>query len=301
MKQFQQKGGSKGSTNVSQQQIHQQGENNEQSVPVNNFSSEQEEEVKTRRDSQHEEKNSLDRNREMEFTQIIDTLTKEKNDLISSYLNSRELIEELQLKLDEEKKLVEKEKEKSVQLEKAILDQKCSREEELKNTVSILIEEKNELAVGHAQSQEMVKTLEEKMALQKKELEDTLASFTMFQSSNTGEITQLESKLTALTKEFNSITQDLNLRNQLCTDLGEELKELQMLNSNQTAELNQREAVIKELNLQIELLNVNMQQVNLYTEKKLNSFINEEFVLPAEKCRATYGGSKPRKDAKRKW
>ena len=203
--------------------------------------------------------------------QVIEILNKEKNDLISSNIKSRDFIGELQLKLEEDKHLLEKEKEKTNQLEKAMLDQKSFREEELKKTVSILIEEKNELTVNYAQSQEKVKLLEEEKTFHMKELEDVKASLTLLQSSNAEETSQLVTKQLALTKELNSTTQDLNLKNQQCIDLSEELKEFQMLHNSQTAELNQRETIIKELNLQIELLNVNMQQVN-YTQSTFHQF-----------------------------
>ena len=203
--------------------------------------------------------------------QVIEILNKEKNDLISSNIKSRDFIGELQLKLEEDKHLLEKEKEKTNQLEKAMLDQKSFREEELKKTVSILIEEKNELTVNYAQSQEKVKLLEEEKTFHMKELEDVKASLTLLQSSNAEETSQQVTKQLALTKELNSTTQDLNLKNQQCIDLSEELKEFQMLHNSQTAELNQRETIIKELNLQIELLNVNMQQVN-YTQSTFHQF-----------------------------
>ena len=203
--------------------------------------------------------------------QVIENLNKEKNDLISSNIKSRDFIGELQLKLEEDKHLLEKEKEKTNQLEKAMLDQKSFREEELKKTVSILIEEKNELTVNYAQSQEKVKLLEEEKTFHMKELEDVKASLTLLQSSNAEETSQQVTKQLALTKELNSTTQDLNLKNQQCIDLSEELKEFQMLHNSQTAELNQRETIIKELNLQIELLNVNMQQVN-YTQSTFHQF-----------------------------
>ena len=203
--------------------------------------------------------------------QVIEILNKEKNDLISSNIKSRDFIGELQLKLEEDKHLLEKEKEKTNQLEKAMLDKKSFREEELKKTVSILIEEKNELTVNYAQSQEKVKLLEEEKTFHMKELEDVKASLTLLQSSNAEETSQQVTKQLALTKELNSTTQDLNLKNQQCIDLSEELKEFQMLHNSQTAELNQRETIIKELNLQIELLNVNMQQVN-YTQSTFHQF-----------------------------
>ena len=266
---FQEKGGSKSSANAAQQQI-QQGEN-ELPLPVYQLSSEPEDELNTLLDTQNEDTNNLDRNREHELLQVIEILNKEKNDLISSNIKSRDFIGELQLKLEEDKHLLEKEKEKTNQLEKAMLDQKSFREEELKKTVSILIEEKNELTVNYAQSQEKVKLLEEEKTFHMKELEDVKASLTLLQSSNAEETSQQVTKQLALTKELNSTTQDLNLKNQQCIDLSEELKEFQMLHNSQTAELNQRETIIKELNLQIELLNVNMQQVN-YTQSTFHQF-----------------------------
>ena len=211
--------------------------------------------------------------------QVIEILNKEKNDLISSNIKSRDFIGELQLKLEEDKHLLEKEKEKTNQLEKAMLDQKSFREEELKKTVSILIEEKNELTVNYAQSQEKVKLLEEEKTFHMKELEDVKASLTLLQSSYAEETSQLVTKQLALTKELNSTTQDLNLKNQQCIDLSEELKEFQMLHNSQTAELNQRETIIKELNLQIELLNVNMQQVNItHNQRFINSILYKRVI-----------------------
>lgn len=227
----------------------------------------------------------------------IETLIKEKNDLLSSHNNSRDLIVELELKLDQERKLVEVEKENSAHLQQILSDQnkQCSvREDELKNTVSILIEEKNELAVGFTLSQEKLKKSEEEKVSLKNELEDTKASLSSLQCSNTEEFNGLQSKIASLTNELYSANQELNLKNQLYIEANEELKQIQTSSTNQATELNQKDAIIKELNLQLELLTVNMQQVKLlFTPSQVSHYDVYSRILSVEKCWPTNRGSKP--------
>lgn len=263
MKQFQQKGGSKGATNGGQLQLPQQSEIEQSSSVVvipNNLNPEPEG-LKFNSEVPYKETNNIDKHRESELLQIIETLTREKNDISSSLKYSKDFIGELQLQLDEERNLLIEEKEKSRESLKVISAQTL-REEELKNTISILIEEKNELAVSFSKSEEAVKNLEEDNIYKKKELEATKSSFLQLQASTTEETAKMESNLVALTKQIESVSQELCLKNQLYSEISEELKQFQMHHNNQAAEINQRDSIIKELNLQVELLNVNMQQVN---------------------------------------
>lgn len=164
-------------------------------------------------------------------------------------------------KLKEERDLYENEKQKSCQLQQTT-DQNSSIEHELRNTISILIEEKNELASSYINSKEKLEVLEVENNQQKQELDDILKTLTSLQSSSTEKCTQLESRLTELAMEFDLAKQELSEKNTLYLELTDELKEANMHNINQAAELSQKEVIIKELNLQIELLNVNMQQVS---------------------------------------
>lgn len=276
MKQFQQKGGSKGATtNGGQLQLPHQSEIDQSAsvIPVPNNLNTEREELKIDSEILCKEPNSFDKNRESELLQIIETLTREKNDISSSLKYSKDFIGELQLQLDEERNLLTEEKEKSKETLQVISAQTI-REEELKNTVSILIEEKNELAVRFSQSKEAVKKLEEENMFQKKELDATKSSFLQLQASTTEETGKMESNLVASTNQLESISQELCLKNQLYSEVSEELKQFQMHHNNQAAEINQRDSIIKELNLQVELLNVNMQQVNHFCKFKNLTMIN---------------------------
>lgn len=271
MKQFQQKGGPKGSANGGQVNLqHQtaQGEVN-QSPPVITATLNNElEELKANLEIQHKETHICGNTKEFELQQVIESLSKEKNDILSSYMKSKDLAEELQLRLDQERLLLKEEKEKSAQTLKTI-SVRSLHEEELKNTVAILIEEKNELAVASAQNEEKVKKLEEFKIDQKKELEDTKATLSLLQSSTTEENAKLQSCLSSLTNDLQLVSEKLKLKDQLYNEVNVELKEFQMRHSNQAAELSRREDIINELNLQMELLSVNMQQVNKQCKKLL--------------------------------
>ncbi|KZS21536.1 Uncharacterized protein APZ42_011463 [Daphnia magna] len=260
LKQFQQKGGSKGAPNGGQLNLHQQSEVNQPSSEGTNILHNEPEEPKVNLEIQQEEKHSYDNAREIELQQVIETLSKEKNDILLSYMKSKDLVEQLQLKLNQERQLLKEEKEKSTQVFETISTQSV-HEEELKNTVSILIEEKNELVVANAQNEGKIKKLEELKIGHEKELEATKISLSLLQSSATEETAKLQSNLSKLTKDLETVSQELNLKDQLYNEVNEELKELQMRQNNQAAELNRRENIINELNLQIELLNVNMQQL----------------------------------------
>ena len=114
LKQFQQKGGSKGATNGGQLQLHQQSEIDQftSEVPITENLKPDPEDLKINSENLHEESNHFDKNREFELQQIIESLTREKNTLSSSLENSNDLIGELQVQLDQERTFVEKEKEK---------------------------------------------------------------------------------------------------------------------------------------------------------------------------------------------
>lgn len=232
------------------------------------------------------EKKFLDKASECEFIQIIEALTKDKNDLISSNLSYKDLIAGLEFKLEEERKLVKQGKENMIQLQQDILDKKCLREDELKNTISILIEEKNELTSSFTQSQQKLKQLDEEKLHLKAELEKTQASLLFLQSSTVEQTEQLESKLATLSNELCSVSQELTSKNQLHGEINEELEQCKIYNNNQLAELNKKDVTIKELKLQIELLTVNMQQVNYLKNFAIVSK-NFEFVLLVKKCWTT--------------
>ena len=292
MKQFQQKSGSKGAANGGQLQLHQQNfeiDPSASAVTVTDNLNQESEVLKTNSED-IQETNNYDKNKEFEFLQMIETLTREKNDLISSLKYSKDFIGELQLQLDQEKILLAEEKRKSTESLKVISTQSL-REDELKNTVSILIEEKNELAVGFSKNEETVKKLEEENSYQKKELDATKASLFLLQTSTGEETAKMETNLAELTKQLESVSQELCLKNQLYGEVSEELKQFQIHQNNQAAELNQRDTIIKELNLQVELLNVNMQQVkNIITQ---NFFKYFNLVVVAEKRGPTNCRSNP--------
>ena len=292
MKQFQQKSGSKGAANGGQLQLHQQNfeiDPSASAVTVTDNLNQESEVLKTNSED-IQETNNYDKNKEFELLQMIETLTREKNDLISSLNYSKDFIGELQLQLDQEKILLAEEKRKSTESLKVISTQSL-REDELKNTVSILIEEKNELAVGFSKNEETVKKLEEENSYQKKELDATKASLFLLQTSTGEETAKMETNLAELTKQLESVSQELCLKNQLYGEVSEELKQFQIHQNNQAAELNQRDTIIKELNLQVELLNVNMQQVkNIITQ---NFFKYFNLVVVAEKRGPTNCRSNP--------
>ena len=292
MKQFQQKSGSKGAANGGQLQLHQQYfeiDPSASAVTVTDNLNQESEVLKTNSED-IQETNNYDKNKEFELLQMIETLTREKNDLISSLNYSKDFIGELQLQLDQEKILLAEEKRKSTESLKVISTQSL-REDELKNTVSILIEEKNELAVGFSKNEETVKKLEEENSYQKKELDATKASLFLLQTSTGEETAKMETNLAELTKQLESVSQELCLKNQLYGEVSEELKQFQIHQNNQAAELNQRDTIIKELNLQVELLNVNMQQVkNIITQ---NFFKYFNLVVVAEKRGPTNCRSNP--------
>ena len=292
MKQFQQKSGSKGAANGGQLQLHQQNfeiDPSASAVTVTDNLNQESEVLKTNSED-IQETNNYDKNKDFELLQMIETLTREKNDLISSLNYSKDFIGELQLQLDQEKILLAEEKRKSTESLKVISTQSL-REDELKNTVSILIEEKNELAVGFSKNEETVKKLEEENSYQKKELDATKASLFLLQTSTGEETAKMETNLAELTKQLESVSQELCLKNQLYGEVSEELKQFQIHQNNQAAELNQRDTIIKELNLQVELLNVNMQQVkNIITQ---NFFKYFNLVVVAEKRGPTNCRSNP--------
>ena len=292
MKQFQQKSGSKGAANGGQLQLHQQNfeiDPSASAVTVTDNLNQESEVLKTNSED-IQETNNYDKNKDFELLQMIETLTREKNDLISSLNYSKDFIGELQLQLHQEKILLAEEKRKSTESLKVISTQSL-REDELKNTVSILIEEKNELAVGFSKNEETVKKLEEENSYQKKELDATKASLFLLQTSTGEETAKMETNLAELTKQLESVSQELCLKNQLYGEVSEELKQFQIHQNNQAAELNQRDTIIKELNLQVELLNVNMQQVkNIITQ---NFFKYFNLVVVAEKRGPTNCRSNP--------
>ncbi|XP_057371016.1 putative leucine-rich repeat-containing protein DDB_G0290503 [Daphnia carinata] len=287
LKQFQQKGGSKGTPNGGQLNLHQQGEVNQSSAVETNILHNEPVESKASLEIQQEEKHSYDNTRNIELQQVIETLSKEKNDILLSYMQSKDLVEELQLKLNQERVLLQEEKAKSTQALETISTQSL-HEEELKNTVSILIEEKNELVLANVRSEEKIKKLEDVKVDNEKELEVVKMSLSLLQSSAAKETAELQSYLSTLTKDHERVSQELNLKDQLYNEVNEELKELQMRQNNQAAELNRRENIINELNLQIELLNVNMQQLknagpptvdqSLEKMQKENDKLQEEIV-----------------------
>ena len=209
-----------------------------------------------------EEEHNGESANDSEVIQLIETLTKEKNDLLASNLSYKQLVLDLERKLNEEKEVFQKENEASKLVQQELSNQRSSREEELQNTISFLIEEKNLVAKRDAYSQEKIKVLEEELFIQRKEYEDTKRSLELIKVSNFEDISLLQSKLSTSTKEYEAIHQELSSMQQLHNDASEELKQLQIQKNSQADELLMKENTIKELKTQLELLEVNLQQVD---------------------------------------
>ena len=209
-----------------------------------------------------EEEHNGESANDSEVIQLIETLTKEKNDLLASNLSYKQLVLDLERKLNEEKEVFQKENEASKLVQQELSNQRSSREEELQNTISFLIEEKNLVAKRDAYSQEKIKVLEEELFIQRKEYEDTKRSLELIKVSNFEDISLLQSKLSTSTKEYEEIHQELSSMQQLHNDASEELKQLQIQKNSQADELLMKENTIKELKTQLELLDVNLQQVD---------------------------------------
>lgn len=209
-----------------------------------------------------EEEHNGESANDSEVIQLIETLTKEKNNLLASNLSYKQLVLDLERKLNEEKEVFQKENEASKLVQQELSNQRSSREEELQNTISFLIEEKNLVAKKDAYSQEKIKVLEEELFIQRKEYEDTKRSLELLKVSNFEDISLLQSKLSTSTKEYEEIHQELSSMQQLHNDASEELKQLQIQKNSQADELLMKENTIKELKTQLELLDVNLQQVD---------------------------------------
>ena len=189
--------------------------------------------------------------------QTINTLTAEKNDLVTSNNESQKVIQELLvIKLDYEKKAADKESEKAL-----LIQQLMQADTKLKNTVSILIEEKNDLAAAHSHCQTVLKTMEEDSIQLKKDFKSVQENLNSLQSAHQKN-EDAKPDHSALIDELRSLQEEMKIQNQLHSDLNEEFKELQIRHSNQLAELQLKDSVIKYSKSQIEMLSLNLEQVH---------------------------------------
>ena len=267
LKQFQQKSGTKSPLNVILQQSQPTAEEIDKTNNLNNC-------VVT--DSQHVSNNSTaceiqvtsnPLGQEAELLHTIEILIGEKNGLLASNSESQKAIEELQLiKADYEKQSLANETEKALLLQQLhwFTNQKDLQDTELKNTVSILIEEKNDLAAAHNQCQSVLKKMEEDSIQLKKNFESLQENYNLLQSAKTNEDAKSElDNSSALIDELGLLKEELKLKIQLHSDLNEEHEELHIRHSKQTTDLHYKESMIKDLNSRIEMLNLNLEQVKL--------------------------------------
>ena len=199
--------------------------------------------------------------RDPELLHMIETLTREKSEMASSLNQSQELVQHLQHQLDEEKRAAEIEREKL----SALLQQAQSSNQEetsTKSTISILIEEKNDLAASYSQCQTILNKTEEELAELRLDHNTLQAKFALSEQCRVDDVARLETSYNLVAEELAALKLELASKNREYSDLNEEFQELQMRQNHQTAELNQKETTVKELTSQIELLNLNMEQVS---------------------------------------
>lgn len=195
----------------------------------------------------------------------IEKLKQENEELLSSYEQSQELNRKLQDEIREKMNDAEKE----------------TREIELERTISILIEEKNDLIGANQQFKGFVENLKEEL----KEKEESVSMMKVKLANSdmsTANVMVLKAELSTLAEERNTLKQELENRNHLYDDVCEEHTELKIRFENQMKMLNQKENTVKELSSELELLNLNMQQVPYVIDPSCCYFANEFFIL-AEK------------------
>jgi len=178
--------------------------------------------------------------------------------------HAQETIVQLQCQLDEERKAHEAERSRSTSLEIALSNyQNNSKEEELKNTVTVLIEEKNDLISSYNSCEEALHKSQEESLQLSMEHSTLQAKYALLEQCRIDEVAKLEADNSRLSQELTLVKEESKIESQFNADLKEEFEQLKIRHANQTTELNQRDAAIKELTSQIELLNLNMQQVHI--------------------------------------
>ena len=121
-----------------------------------------------------------------------------------------------------------------------------NRESELKRTIAILIEEKNDL-IGAAQ-----------------QFKDTIEHLNNELKGKQGSVETLNSQLMnseSLAEENKFLKQELVSKNELYNDVCDEHTELKIRCENQMKSLHEKEDLNKQLNAELELVKLNMQQV----------------------------------------
>merc|ERR1712071_448010 len=182
---------------------------------------------------------------ESELVKQIEKLKQENAELLSSYEQSQELNHKLQIDLKD--RLSDSEKE--------------TRETELEQTISILIEEKNDLIGANQQFKDFVENLKEEL----KQKEESAAMMKVKLASSemsTASSTVLKAELSTLANERNTLKQELDTRNRLYDDVCEEHTELKIRFDNQLKISNQRENEVKQLNSELEKLRFHYSQLD---------------------------------------
>ena len=151
-----------------------------------------------------------------------ENLKKEKEDILLSLKSSQDNVRNLVVQLEEERKFSDETRERLTLLEKAYSDRKESKEEELKHTLSIIVQEKNELSVAHKEYQEQLKKSEHDLLDTTKQLDASRQAFEEYKLSRETEITGLQSKVEILSSELEKAKQELRDLNMKLADLNDE-------------------------------------------------------------------------------
>lgn len=180
-----------------------------------------------------------------------------------SLKSSQDNVRSLTDQLEEERRVSDDARERLTLLEKAYSG-RDSKEEELKHTVSIIVQEKNELSIALKESQEQLKKRESDLAATTKSLEESRLVLKEYTTSRKTEASELNTKADSLSLELDKTKEQLIATQSKLSDLNDEFGVLSNRNSKTEKELIEKESQIKELTLQLELANLNLQQVTMF-------------------------------------
>lgn len=190
-----------------------------------------------------------------------ENLKREKEDILLSLKSSQDNVKSLVAQLEEERQISDDARERLTLLEKAYSDKKELKEEELKHTLSIIVQEKNELSAGYKECQEQLRKNEHHLLDTAKQLNESRLAFDEYKLSRKAEIAELQSRVENLSSQLERANEESRSMKMKLIDLNDEYLDLSNRHTKSEKDLVEKDTLIKDLNLQLELSNVNLQQV----------------------------------------
>lgn len=198
-------------------------------------------------------------------TNYIETLTCERNEPLPAVQpQNLESIRHLEQQLANEKdsnKLLRDQLEETEKRLKYELDLATEELHSKSNTISILIEEKNDLDVARSRFCDLVSKLEKELSKEQKKSEDLGDRLETYQQHVVHVETVSGAKISSLSQQLAALNEELNFKNSTFSTVNEELEELKIRHTKQTSDLNQREVALKELQSHVDLMEINLQQL----------------------------------------